>query len=35
MKTSIVKVYNRQYGRWERNAKVVVGLDGIHTWLRT
>lgn len=27
--TSKVKVYNRARGRWEPNAKVVLGWDGI------
>ena len=25
MPTSIIKVYNGKYGRWEKNAKVVLG----------
>jgi len=29
MNTSIVKVYNEKYGRWEKNAKVVLGWNGI------
>lgn len=29
MATSIVKVYNNKYGKWEANAKVVLGWNGI------
>jgi len=28
MSTSIVKVYNARYGKWEKNAKVVLGWNG-------
>lgn len=28
MPASIVKVYNARYGKWEENAKVVLGWDG-------
>ncbi len=28
MATSIIKVYNSKYGRWESRAKVVLGWDG-------
>ena len=28
MNTSIIKVYNSKYGKWEKNAKVVLGWDG-------
>lgn len=29
MATSIVKVYDRGYGRWAEGVKVVLGWDGI------
>ena len=28
MNTSIVKVYDSKYGKWMKNAKVVLGWDG-------
>jgi hypothetical protein len=28
MSTSIVKVYNARYGKWEKDAKVVLGWNG-------
>ena len=27
MDTSIVKVYNSKYGKWEKNARVVLGFS--------
>lgn len=29
MSTSIIKVYNSRYGRWESNARVVLEWNGI------
>lgn len=29
MATSIIKVYNTRYGRWESNARVVLSWNGI------
>ena len=29
MATSIIKVYNNKYGKWERNAKVILGWSGM------
>jgi len=27
METSIIKVYNSKYGKWEKNARVVLGFS--------
>jgi len=32
MHTSIIKVYNSRYGKWEKNARVVLSWDG---WLNS
>ena len=29
MKTSLIKVYNARYGKWEQNAKVVLFWNGL------
>jgi len=29
MNTSIIKIYNARYGKWEKNAKVVLFWNGL------